>query len=188
MIDQRIVDSFLETKSVKETAARLGVSVVKVRRTLITAGLWSSRRSEAVRALLEQGLTLAEIADELHVTVKNVEAYAPYTQGSYGKEDTSQTAIRCKSYRDRKQNALRKQVHTTRKEVSDMVTQPTANNTNRKTVHLHIELRESRPASEENLEELAGYMKISMKQFFRRQEGKTPEEIAAERYERFRRM
>lgn len=151
VIDQRIVDSFLETKSVKETAARLGVSVVKVRRTLITAGLWSSRRSEAVRALLEQGLTLAEIADKLHVTVKNVEAYAPYTQGSYGKEDTSQTAIRCKSYRDRKQNALRKQVHTTRKEVSDMVTQPTANNTNRKTVHLHIELRESRPASEENL-------------------------------------
>ena len=85
MIDQRIVDSFLETKSVKETAARLGVSVVKVRRTLITAGLWSSRRSEAVRALLEQGLTLAEIADKLHVTVKNVEAYAPYTQGSYVK-------------------------------------------------------------------------------------------------------
>ena len=47
---------------------------------------------------------------------------------------------------------------------------------------------EEQPASEENLEELAEYMKISMKQFFRRQEGKTPEEIAAERYERFRRM
>ena len=31
-------------------------------------------------------------------------------------------------------------------------------------------------------------MKISMKQFFHRQEGKTPEEIAAERYERFRGM
>ena len=47
---------------------------------------------------------------------------------------------------------------------------------------------EEQPASEENLEELAEYMKISMKQFFRRQEGKTPEEIAAERYERFRGM
>lgn len=47
---------------------------------------------------------------------------------------------------------------------------------------------EEHPASEENLEELAEYMKISMKQFLRRQEGKMPEEIAAERYERFRRM
>ena len=47
---------------------------------------------------------------------------------------------------------------------------------------------EEKPANEENLEELAEYMKISMKQFLRRQEGKTPEEIASERYERFRRM
>ena len=47
---------------------------------------------------------------------------------------------------------------------------------------------EEHPASEEKLEELAEYMKISMKQFLRRQEEKTPEEIAAERYERFRRM
>lgn len=47
---------------------------------------------------------------------------------------------------------------------------------------------EERPASGDNLEELAEYMKISIKQFLRCQEGKTPEEIAAERYERFRRM
>lgn len=159
MIDQRIIDSFQETKSVKKTAAQLGISVIKVRRNLITAGLWRSRRSEAVCALLEQGLTLEETADELHVSVKNVESYAPYKQGPYGKEDVSPFAARCKDYRDRKRNALSKQIHTTQsgnkhneqKEVSDMVTQPTANSTNRKTVHLHMELRDSRPAGEEDL-------------------------------------
>ena len=72
MIDQRIVDSFKVTKSVKETAAILGVSVVKVRRTLITAGLWSSKRSTAVCALLDKGLSVEEIAAQLRDTFKNV--------------------------------------------------------------------------------------------------------------------
>ncbi len=43
-------------------------------------------------------------------------------------------------------------------------------------------------ASQENLTEISEYMKIQIKRFLRRQEGKTPDELARERYERFRRM
>lgn len=47
---------------------------------------------------------------------------------------------------------------------------------------------EEYPASEENLPEIAEYMKIRMKQFLVKQSGKSGEQIAQERYERFRRM
>lgn len=47
---------------------------------------------------------------------------------------------------------------------------------------------EEYPASEENLPEIAEYMKIRMKQFLNKQGGKSGEQIAQERYERFRRM
>ncbi len=43
-------------------------------------------------------------------------------------------------------------------------------------------------ASQENLTEISEYMKIQMKKFLRRQEGKSRDELARERYERFRRM
>ena len=47
---------------------------------------------------------------------------------------------------------------------------------------------EEYPASEENLLEIAEYMKIRMKQFLVKQAGKSGEQLAQERYERFRRM
>lgn len=47
---------------------------------------------------------------------------------------------------------------------------------------------EEYPASEENLSEIAEYMKIRMKQFLVKQAGKSGEQIAQERYERFRKM
>ena len=47
---------------------------------------------------------------------------------------------------------------------------------------------EEYPASEENLPEIAEYMKIRMKQFLEKQAGKSGEQIAQERYERFRKM
>ena len=47
---------------------------------------------------------------------------------------------------------------------------------------------EEHPASKGTLPEIAEYMKIRMKQFLINQSGKTAEQIAQERYERFRRM
>lgn len=38
----RIIASYKENGSVKKTAEELGTSVIKVRRVLITEGLWSS--------------------------------------------------------------------------------------------------------------------------------------------------
>ena len=49
-------------------------------------------------------------------------------------------------------------------------------------------IEEETLAGEENLAELSEYMKLQMKRFLKRQEGKTGEQLAKERYARFRVM
>ena len=49
-------------------------------------------------------------------------------------------------------------------------------------------ISEEIPACPENLREIAGEMKKRMKQFLEKYNAMTPEELAQQRYERFRRM
>ena len=57
------------------------MSTVKVRKILITEGLWESDTSIKIGNLLAQGLTTEEIAEKLYMSVKNVQAYMPYERG-----------------------------------------------------------------------------------------------------------
>ena len=76
---QSIIDTYLQTGSVKETAKLLDTYPIKVRRVLITEGLWSSRTSEEIGALWEKGMTVPEIAEALCLSEKNIQSYLPYT-------------------------------------------------------------------------------------------------------------
>ena len=98
---QNIIKVYLQTGSVKETAELLNTYPIKVRRVLITEGLWSSRTSEAIGALWNQGMTVAEIAEKLCLSEKNIQSYLPYTRGQYGGENRSDTAVRSGIYRER---------------------------------------------------------------------------------------
>ena len=82
MFDE-IKEVFLRTHSIDETVEETGINEYKVRRALITLGLWESRRSSEIVALKDQGLTTEEIADKLCLSVKGVESYLPYTRGAY---------------------------------------------------------------------------------------------------------
>lgn len=107
---KRIVDSFLDTESVKATAKELGTSVVKVRKVLLTEGLWSSKTSEEIQYYLNAGKTTAEIAVLLSTTEKAVQQYLPYTRGLYNSENPTVSAVNSADYRERikiaKENAL----------------------------------------------------------------------------------
>ena len=92
-----------------KTAEKLGTYPIKVRRVLITEGLWSSRTSIAVGELHRQGKTTAEIAEQLHMSEKDVQSYQPYERGMYGKEK-SDSAIRSGNYRKRNKKAFESQV------------------------------------------------------------------------------
>ena len=87
-----------------KTAEKLGTYPIKVRRVLITEGLWSSRTSIAVGELHRQGKTTAEIAEQLHMSEKDVQSYQPYGKAK------SDSAIRSENYRERKKKAFESQV------------------------------------------------------------------------------
>ena len=106
----RIIASYKENGSVKKTAEELGTSVIKVRRVLITEGLWSSATSRTIQDLREQGLDTKQIAEKLHYTEKNVQAFSPYTKGAYGREEKSSYSLQSRKYRERKQTAADKAV------------------------------------------------------------------------------
>lgn len=107
----RIIESYKKTASVKKTAEELGTSVIKVRRVLITEGLWSSPTSLKILELYEQGLTTSEIAEKLCYTEKNVQAFLPYKRGTYG-NGQSIDSVRSKEYRERNHQAAENQVGT----------------------------------------------------------------------------
>lgn len=107
---KEVIDSYITNNSILETAKVTGVSTVKVRKILITEGLWESDTSIKIGELLNQGMTTEEIANTLYMSIKNVQAYMPYERGIYRGEDLSKEAIRSDKYRNRMKKAASMQV------------------------------------------------------------------------------
>lgn len=105
-----VIDSYISNNSILETAKATGVSTVKVRKILITEGLWESDTSIKIGELLKQGMTTEEIANTLYMSIKNVQAYMPYERGVYGGEELSKEAIRSDKYRNRMKKAASMQI------------------------------------------------------------------------------
>lgn len=107
---QEIIQLYQETSSVKETAKKLGTYPIKVRRVLITEGLWRSNTSDQIGFLYSSGLSVSEIAKQLFISEKNVQSYLPYSRGQYGGDNRSDEAVRSEVYRERMQVAESSQV------------------------------------------------------------------------------
>ena len=100
----QIIEEYKKTGSVKKVVENLHSNTIKVRRVLITEGLWESESSRRVGELYQQGKSVKEIAEILCISEKNVQSYMPYTRGAYGGEK-SDDATRSEEYRSRMQNA-----------------------------------------------------------------------------------
>ena len=98
---QSVIERYADTESVKDTAKATGVSEVKVRRILLTEGLWFSKTSLQVQALRGEGKNTEQIAEVLHTTVKAVQQYLPYSRGIYMGESRSEDARYSQAYRER---------------------------------------------------------------------------------------
>lgn len=96
-----IIKTFLDTESVKLTAEELHTTQVKVRKVLITEGLWFSKTSLEIQHYRNLGKTTAEIADILATTEKAVQQYLPYTKGLYNGDHPSVAAVNSADYRER---------------------------------------------------------------------------------------
>ena len=101
---QKVIADYRITNSVKKTAQNVGTSLVRAQRILITEGLWSSHTSEQVGELFRKGMTTSEIAKQLVISEKTVQAYLPYTRTETGYGE-------CRSYNSKKSEDYRRRMY-----------------------------------------------------------------------------
>ncbi|MDY0289515.1 MAG: hypothetical protein RBR15_11885 [Sphaerochaeta sp.] len=144
---EKIVSVYENTGSISETALQMEISTTKVRKILITEGLWSSARSLQIRELSDQGKSSSEIAEKLEISKEMVQNYLPYEKGLYDEPEKTDTATRSEMYRERnrahaqKSQSNKPQTMNGLSAVQGSAT-PVAKNSPF-AMHLHLELRES---------------------------------------------
>jgi predicted transcriptional regulator len=144
---EKVVSVYRKTGSIGKTARQTEISTTKVRKILITEGLWSSARSQQIRELSDQGKSSSEIAEILEISMVMVQNYLPYEKGMYDEPDKTDTAIRSEKYRERNQAYAEKSQAREQQTMEGLGTgQETTTPSERKTpfaMQLHLELRDS---------------------------------------------
>ena len=99
---ERIIEYYISCESMDDTAKTFGLSHQKVRKILITAGVYSSPETNMAISLLEKGLKVEEIAKRMGVTKKTVSSYLPYSKCMYNMDNPTENALRIRKCRDKK--------------------------------------------------------------------------------------
>ncbi len=145
---ETVVASYTRTGSINSTALQTEMSTTKVRKILITEGLWQSARSREIQALFDAGKSSQEIADELQISRTMVQNYLPYEKGLYDEEEKSETAERSEKYRERNRAYAKKSQGRGHKDVDAIALKeevaPRDGKKSPYAMRLHLELRESR--------------------------------------------
>lgn len=93
--------------SLHDVAEEFNITVMKVRKLLITGGLYSTALSRRIQDLHNQGLTVLQITEKTGLKRSSINAYLPYSNIIYNLPDISIKAERQKQYRVRKRNSVR---------------------------------------------------------------------------------
>ena len=78
------------------------LSTAKIRKILITGGLWTTERSREVAELYERCGSVSRVAEELGLSAGLVATYLPYRRTVYSLEEKSGNARRIDRWRRRK--------------------------------------------------------------------------------------
>ena len=102
---EEVIRMYRETRSIKLTATRSGLTRQTVRRILITAGEYSTDFTEQIREMQAQGKSIDTIAAELGVTRTWIVANMPYSKGAYSVGPRSDNALYIAERRKRRKQA-----------------------------------------------------------------------------------
>ena len=88
--------------SLQAIADELDLNPIKVRKILITAGVYESATADEILKLHSEKKTVAEIMTVTGLSKASINSYLPYTKVAYKAEEISVTAERIRKYRARK--------------------------------------------------------------------------------------
>ena len=83
------VNEFYRCDNIRAVAKNMGISPMKVRKLLITAGAYKTEMSEEIAGLYADGLTIKDIAVILNMSFASVSSYLPYNHSAYKLPDRS---------------------------------------------------------------------------------------------------
>lgn len=89
--------------SINQISNEFGISRVKVRKLLITAGVYQSDTCDWINQLHSKGKSIQEIQEITHMSYPAVQSYLPHEKTVYNMEEASTNAERIKIYRERQQ-------------------------------------------------------------------------------------
>ena len=101
MNTKEIIDTYNKTGSLRETGAICGVNWQKIRKILITEGMYESDTSIKINELHAQNKPISEIADLLKISETAVNSYLPYEKGIYNIDNPSANAMRIRKCREK---------------------------------------------------------------------------------------
>lgn len=89
--------------SLRQVSEEFGITLMKTRKILITAGIYHTENSEQINSMRKQGMNIPEIMKATGLSKSSVHSYLPYTKMIYNVDELSLYAERCRMYRKRKQ-------------------------------------------------------------------------------------
>ena len=98
---EQVVKEFMDA-----VAAEFGMTVLKARKLLITAGVYSTALSRQVMELHTRGIRIDQIMETTGLSRASVHSYLPYTKIPYKLAELSANAERIRLYRERKQKCV----------------------------------------------------------------------------------
>lgn len=96
-----VKSAYEHTKSIGALATEFGMSQLKIRKLLITAGVFTSDICKQINELHAVGESTDKIIEITGLSHASVSSYLPYEKGVYNAKAMSSNAMRCKSYRER---------------------------------------------------------------------------------------
>lgn len=102
-----LAKAYEHTPSLRTLANEFNITLLKTRKLLITAGVFSSEISETVNALKKEEKSIEEIMDITGLSRASVHSYLPYSKTVYNTNERTLAAERVKTYRERKVAAER---------------------------------------------------------------------------------
>lgn len=104
----KIVETYKKTESIRETARIHDMSCSKVRKLLITAGAYSTKKSIEINKLLDEGLSTKEVAEKLNISVSSVLNLSVYRKGEHNHIKPSKSALNNRKWRQKNKPPTKK--------------------------------------------------------------------------------
>lgn len=95
-------DPYFHEPTLRDIGDAFGLNIIKVRKFLISAGVYSTSKSRMVAKLVASGFSLPEIMEKTGLSRASVNSYIPYESYAYKMPERSVDADRGKLYRARK--------------------------------------------------------------------------------------